>query len=295
MSNFSEMFRNSTPNQVEEQLPKTEYLAPNASKNISVDGKFECEPIDVLDFQHINKKFGKTVIFDDFNLTIKDFKDEGQFISFIGKSGCGKSTILNILAGLTPKDSGKIMLYDKEITEKDNIPMVFQKYSPFPWYNVIDNVALPKQMTGMSWKDARETAMTKLELVGLKEQAYKYPNQLSGGQQQRVAIARALNCDSKILILDEYASGLDIFTKMELQDLLLKLFYDRTVDRTFLMVTHDISEAVYLSNRIFVLGSNPCHVKKSVDIKFDGYRTHAIRETDAFKNYVNQVMSALEN
>jgi NitT/TauT family transport system ATP-binding protein len=285
MSSFAEMFNNQ--NTIVEQ-PNN-----NNVNQTSIDGKFECESLDVLDFQHISKKFGDTIIFNDFNLTIKDFKDEGQFISFIGKSGCGKSTILNMLAGLTPKDNGKILLYGKEITEKDNIPMVFQKYSSLPWYNIIDNVALPKHMSGMSWKEARETAIEKLELVGLKEQAYKYPNQLSGGQQQRVAIARALNCDSKILILDEYASGLDIFTKMELQDLLLKLFYDRTIDRTFLMVTHDISEAVYLSNRIFVLGSNPCHVKQTIDIKFDEHRTHSIKETDLFKTYVNLVMSVL--
>lgn len=110
---------------------------------------------------------------------------------------------------------------------------------------------------------------------------------------QRASIGRALACDSKLLMLDEYSSGLDYFTKFELQDLLLKIFNNRDVDRTFLMVTHDISEAVYLSNRIYILEPKPCRIKEIIDIKFSQPRTQAIRETDEFKDYYTKVLNAL--
>lgn len=110
---------------------------------------------------------------------------------------------------------------------------------------------------------------------------------------QRASIGRALACDSKLLMLDEYSSGLDYFTKFELQDLLLKIFNNRDVDRTFLMVTHDISEAVYLSNRIYILEPKPCRIKEIIDIKFSQPRTQAIRETDEFKDYYAKVLTAL--
>lgn len=261
-----------------------------------VDGEFICEETDVINLINLNQTFksdkGDFTLFKDFNLDIKDFKDVGQFVSIMGQSGCGKSTLLNYIAGLAKPTSGTIKIYGKEQTEKDSIPMVFQSYSSYPWLNVRDNVALPQILKGVNKKEANELAMEKLRMVGLEEHAHKYPNKLSGGQQQRVAIARALNCDSKLLILDEYSSGLDMFTKYDLQDLLMKLFNDEKVDRTFLLVTHDISEAVFLSNRIYVLGANPCKINEVIDVNLGKFRDREIRKTKEFEEYHMKVVNA---
>lgn len=263
--------------------------------NTTIDGKYECEDIDVFNFVNINKSFGDFKLFDNLNLTIKDFKDEGQFITFIGQSGCGKTQLLKMTSGISKPDSGKIMLYGKEIKESDNIPMVFQQYSSFEWMTVLENIALPMKLAGIDKKTREERARKIINLIGLDGSENKYCRYgvLSGGMLQRASIGRALACDSKLLMLDEYSSGLDYFTKFELQDLLLKIFNNRDVDRTFLMVTHDISEAVYLSNRIYILEPKPCRIKEVIDIKFSQPRTQAIRETDEFKNYYTKVLKAL--
>lgn len=265
------------------------------NKDTNTDGKYECEAVDVFNFININKSFGNFKLFDNLNLTIKDFKDEGQFITFIGQSGCGKTQLLKMISGLSKPDSGKILLYGKEIKESDNIPMVFQQYSSFEWMTVLENIELPMKLAGVDKKTREENARKLIKIVGLEGHEDKYCRYgvLSGGQLQRCSIAKCLACDSKLLMLDEYSSGLDYFTKFELQDLLLKIFNNRDVDRTFLMVTHDISEAVYLSNRIYILEPKPCRVKEVIDIKFSQPRTQAIRETDEFKNYQAKVLKAL--
>lgn len=261
----------------------------------SIDGQYVCEKQDVFNFININKSFGDFKLFENFNLDIKDFKDEGQFITFIGQSGCGKTQLLKMISGISKPDSGKIMLYGKEIKETDNIPMIFQQYSSYPWMTVLENIELPMKMEGMNKKERREHAMKLIKLVGLEGHENKYCRYgiLSGGQLQRVSICRSLACGSKLLMLDEYSSGLDYFTKFELQDLLLKIFNNRDMDRTFFMVTHDISEAVYLSNRIYILESNPCKVKEIIDIKFSQPRTQAIRETQEFKDYQSKILTIL--
>jgi len=258
------------------------------------DGIYFNEPVDVINLENIYLSFKNPdgtskIVFENFSLNIHDFVDKPQFISLMGQSGCGKSTILNLIAGLLKPDKGGIKIYGKEIKENQSVPMIFQNYSSFPWRNVYENVALPLEIQRIPKKEVREKTMEILKVVGLEEHALKYPNKLSGGQQQRVAIARSLNCDSKILLLDEATSGLDIKMKRDIQDMLVELCYNHPeIDRTFINVGHNIEENVYMSERIYILTANPCSIYKIVDIDFDK-RTSDTRKTAKFHDYVDEI------
>jgi len=275
----------------EEKENKEKSEAPAGQKS---DGIYFNEPIDVINLENIYLSFKNPdgtskVVFDDFSLNIHDFVDKPQFISLMGQSGCGKSTILNLIAGLIKPDKGAIKIYGEKIKENQSVPMIFQNFSSLPWRNVYKNVALPLEIQHISKKEIREKTMEILKVVGLEEHALKYPNQLSGGQQQRVAIARSLNCDSKILLLDEATSGLDIKMKRDIQDTLVELCYNHPeIDRTFINVGHNIEENVYMSERIYILTANPCTIHKIIDIDFDR-RTSDIRKTTKFHNYVDEI------
>lgn len=257
--------------------------------------------VDIFNLSGINLSFktsnGVFTLFDNFNLRIEDIPDEGQFVSILGASGSGKSQILKLLSGLSKPDSGSIKFYGKEINSSHHIPMVFQQYSAFPWMTVLGNVMLPLKLKNVPEKEATERALEMLRIVGLEDQKDKwaqYPA-LSGGQLQRVSIARNLVDKSQVLLLDEATSALDIFSKREMQKTLLDVFYSSELDSTVINVTHDISEAVYLSNRIIVLAANPCRIHAVKKISFGtGRRTEKIRETQQFAEYVREVESLMD-
>lgn len=269
------------------------------------NGNFECEEVDVINLHNLNQSFktsnGTFTLFDNFNLDIKDFKNVGQFISIMGQSGCGKSQLLKVISGLNKPQSGSVKIYGKEQTDKDAIPMVFQQYSSFPWMSVLDNIALPLKMKGISKSERTEKAMEMVKIVGLEGHENKWAQYpiLSGGQLQRVSIGRALIANSQILLLDEFSSGLDIRMKREIQDTLLDVYYNSKLDPTVINVTHDILEAVYCSNRIYILSANPCKIHTVIDIDFGvEKRTYDLRETQKFKDYVSlieKVMSEINN
>lgn len=270
-------------------------------KNDKKDGEFTCENVDVINLVDLNLSFktdnGEFTLFKNFNLDIKDFKDEGQFISIMGQSGCGKSQILKIISGLNKPTSGSVKIYGKEQTDKDSIPMVFQQYSALPWMSVLDNVALPLKLKGMPKKERYEKAMKMLEIVGLEGHENKwaqYP-QLSGGQLQRVSLARNLVYSSQILLLDEATGALDIKMKREMQDTLLDVFYNAELDPTIISVSHSIEECVYLSNRVYILTANPCNIHTIVDIDFGCKRTPEIRKTAKFAEYVSQIENIMDS
>lgn len=276
-----------------------------------VDGLYECEDVDVLNFKDICVSFptdkGEFKLFDNFNLDIKDFKGRGQFISIMGASGSGKSQILKLIAGLNKPNSGKIHLYGEDYKEGHSIPMVFQQYSSYPWMTVLENVALPLKLHGVKKSDLlpnedektaiNRIAMNMIKVVGLEGHENKfaqYPT-LSGGQLQRVSLARNLVYSSQILLLDEATGALDIFAKREMQDALINIYKNSDFDPTILNVTHDIQEACYLSNRIYILEPNPCRIYKIIDVRYDtAERTQAIKETAKFADYVRQVEQAME-
>lgn len=256
------------------------------------DGEYEVEnSSNVIDLENVTVKFGDFTLFDKLNFSIPDFKGEGQFIAIMGASGSGKSQLSRLISGLKTPDEGVVKMYGKSYNEKTHVPMVFQQYSSFPWMTVLENVALPLKMKGVG-KEERETrAMEILKLVGLEGHENKwaqYPA-LSGGQLQRVSLARNLAADSQIMILDEYSSGLDTTSKATMQEILLKLFYDDKIDRTFIMITHDINEAIYLSQRVYLLDAKTHTFGDVIDIKFDGKRDRSIIGTQKYQEYYKRI------
>ncbi len=188
---------------------------------------------------------------------------EGEFLSLLGPSGSGKSTLLRLLAGLERPDAGRIS-WKEEIVAGPSIErgVVFQDYSLYPWMRVVDNIALAvgKAHPQLSKAQRRERAREFLRQVGLDEAIDKFPFELSGGMKQRGALARALALGSRVLLLDEPFGALDPVNRARLQDLLLATWQATTPRKTIVFVTHDIDEALYLGDRVAVLGASPGHL-----------------------------------
>ncbi len=186
-----------------------------------------------------------------------------EFLSVIGPSGCGKSTLIRILAGLESATAGKVLL-DGQMVEKPGPErgMVFQGYTLFPWLTVKKNVMFGLEVAGKG--QAEPEALQWIEMVGLGEFVNHYPDQLSGGMKQRVAIARALANRPRVLLMDEPFGALDAQTRARMQSYLMQIW--RNVDITIIFITHDLDEAVYLSDRILVLDANPGTVREMIEV-----------------------------
>jgi NitT/TauT family transport system ATP-binding protein len=188
-----------------------------------------------------------------------------ELVCFIGASGCGKSTLIRILAGLDTPTSGRVLLEGREVRGPgQDRGMVFQGYTLFPWRTVLENVMFGAELGGASRREAKVGAHEWIHLVGLSRFAGAYPHQLSGGMKQRVAIARALANNPRILLMDEPFGALDAQTRAQMQGYLLQIW--RQVDITILFVTHDLDEAIYLADRIVVLGPNPGRILDVVEV-----------------------------
>jgi NitT/TauT family transport system ATP-binding protein len=191
-----------------------------------------------------------------------------EFVSIVGPSGCGKSTLIRILAGLETSTSGSAMLDGEEIRGPGSgRGMVFQSYTLFPWRTVAGNVTFGPEMMGKSSDEVEQEAEKWLEMVGLADFKNHYPHQLSGGMKQRVGIARALANRPRILLMDEPFGALDAQTRALMQAYLLQIW--RHVDVTILFITHDLDEAIYLSDRILVLEANPGRIEEFVEIPLE--------------------------
>jgi NitT/TauT family transport system ATP-binding protein len=188
-----------------------------------------------------------------------------EFISVIGPSGCGKSTLIRIVSGLDSCTSGAVLLDGKPVVGPGpDRGMVFQAYTLFPWLTVKANVMFGPSMKGVSHAEAEKQALEWLRVVGLSHCSEHYPNQLSGGMKQRVAIARALANQPRILLMDEPFGALDAQTRASMQAHLLKIC--ASVDITILFITHDLDEAIYLSDRVVVLGAHPGRVLEIIEV-----------------------------
>ena len=203
-----------------------------------------------------------TVVLDGISFGVK----RREFLSIIGPSGCGKSTLIRIAAGLETVTNGLFLLDGKKVSGTSaERGMVFQKYTLFPWLSVKQNVMFGLIISsGYGNDDAEETALQWLQIVGLEKYAEYYPKQLSGGMQQRVASARALAPQPRVLLMDEPFGALDAQTRSQMQKYLLEVW--KNIDITILFVTHDLDEAVFLSDRILTLQANPGRVKELVSV-----------------------------
>ena len=218
----------------------------------------------VLNVDNLKKSFGppehEHVVFDRVSFDIH----RREFITIIGPSGCGKSTFIRIAAGLDESNGGQILLDGKPISGPGpDRGMVFQGYTLFPWRTVKENVMFGLEMQGNESALADSEARQWLEMVGLSRFEDSYPHELSGGMKQRVAIARALANNPKVLIMDEPFGALDALTRCKMQSYLLQIW--KRVDVTILFITHDLDEAIYLSDRILVLGVNPGGVREFIE------------------------------
>jgi len=218
--------------------------------------------------------------------------EEGTFVSIVGPSGCGKSTLLKILYGVIPPSSGTVLFHSQSLADhRSNVGMMFQSPVLLPWRSTLKNVLLPLEV--LKRKDAAGVARARklLEMVGVAEFADHYPRELSGGMQQRVAMCRTLVHDPEMLLLDEPFGALDALTREQLNDDLLRIWSQTR--KTVVFVTHDISEAVYLSDRVLVMSERPGIIRDEVRIDLPRPRDIETRRDPSFEEYGVRIRTAL--
>lgn len=231
---------------------------------------------------------GPIIAVDDVSFKVR----QGEFFSVIGPSGCGKSTLFNVIGGLLGHHQGNVSVGGETISgPHKSIGMVFQEESTFPWRTVIDNVAFPLELVGMLKTKRAERARHFIKMVGLDGFENRYPGELSGGMRQRVSLARTLASEPKILLMDEPFAALDEQTRLLLGDKVLQI--QQQLKQTTLLITHNITEAVQMSDRILVMTYRPGKVKRIVDIDLPRPRTSKIVGSEVFGRYVAQIWNDL--
>lgn len=240
---------------------------------------------------NLNKNFktkeGELVVLKDINMTIA----QGEFICAVGASGSGKSTLLRQIAGLDKPTAGEVKIDGVRVQGPGpDRGMVFQHYTLYPWMNVQENTEFGLKLQGVPKRERREKASYYLSVVGLTKFAKSLPKELSGGMKQRVAIARVLASEPKVMLMDEPFGALDVHTKESMHEFMLDLW--RRTNLTIFMITHDVEEAVFLSNRIYALGARPGTVRKEIPITLPE-RTPTIKRNAKFHDYKDELMDLL--
>lgn len=242
----------------------------------------------IISINKLSKKYHskeETTAIKDLTLSVK----EGEYLAIVGPSGCGKSTLLSILSGIEKKSSGSIILH------KDNIKFgyMLQEDCLFPWLNILDNCLLGLKINKEITKENKEYVIKLLNDYGLHDFIYSYPNSLSGGMRQRVALIRTLAIKPDILLLDEPFSALDYQTRLALSDDVYKMIKDN--QKTVIMITHDIAEAISMADRVVVLTNRPCQVKKVYDINLTNKSTPIEnRKCKEFSKYYDEIWKELD-
>lgn len=242
-----------------------------------------------IELQSVSKRYGSqdgTLALSDIRLKIR----KGEFIAFVGPSGCGKSTLLKLIAGLIAPTEGTILVEGSKVSEPlHNVGIVFQSPVLMKWRTVYKNVALPLEVLGVDVKSRHQHIVSLLELAGIQEFSDSYPKQLSGGMQQRVSICRALVHEPHLLLLDEPFGALDAMTRNQMNIDLASIWAKSR--KTTVLITHSVSEAVFLADRIVVFSARPGKVQSIVDVPIARPRTVQTRATDEFSRIVQEVGS----
>jgi NitT/TauT family transport system ATP-binding protein len=245
-----------------------------------------------LDVRELTMEFpakrGSVCVLDNINLRV----DPGEFVSIIGASGCGKSTLLSIVAGLTEQTDGAVFLDGEPVYGPGpDRGLVFQGYSLYPWRTVTDNIGFGLELMGLSKREREERIQYYIRVIGLEKWADSPPAKLSGGMRQRVAIARALATEPEVLLLDEPFGALDAQTRILMQEFLMGVW--RRTRTTILLVTHDVEEAIFLSQRIYVFSSHPGRIKREVAVPFGDVRDRSIERTTEFLDIRDEIHGLL--
>jgi len=241
-----------------------------------------------LEIVHFKEDYENMPIIYDISLELR----ENEFVALIGPSGCGKSTIFNMISGLVKIDSGQIFIDGKESTgETGMVSYMYQKDLLLPWEKIIDNAALPLRLRGYGRKDSRQRVKKYFKLFGLEGFEYKYPHQLSGGMRQRAALMRTYMSSKDIILLDEPFGGLDAITRFKMQNWLLGILDKLKV--SILFITHDIEEAIFLSDRIYVLSNRPAKIKKEIVVDLPKPRDREIITSQKFNLIEKDILSIL--
>ena len=249
----------------------------------------------VIEVENITKTFtsDKTKILVLDNVSFSVGKDE--LLCLVGPSGCGKSTLLRMMAGLEKSDSGRILFNGEPITKPSpKIAMVFQLFGLLPWKTAMENVEVPLEVLGVVKDKRAHVAQEYLQMVGLEGFEKTYPHDLSGGMKQRVGIARALALKPDVLLMDEPFSSLDELTAKTLRELVLNIWRNPTLPtNTFIMVSHNVEEAVFMADRVIIMSPRPGKVIGEVKVDVPRPRSKFLRDQEYFK-YVDEVVSLLE-
>jgi NitT/TauT family transport system ATP-binding protein len=248
------------------------------------------QAIDISMVYHQPRTGHRLLAVDGLTITI----EKSEFVSIVGPSGCGKSTFLKVVDGLCSPTGGQILLDGRAVSRPGrDRAMVFQDASLFPWFSVLGNVAYGLECQGINSKDARKRAQALIGTVGLEGFENHFPYELSGGMQQRVNLARALAVDPELLLMDEPLAALDAQTRELMQAELLRIW--NTTRKTVLFITHQIDEAVYLSDRVLVMSARPGRILADVSIQIARPRELAIKHQPEFHAYVDQIWGLLES
>ena len=287
-----------TPEDALEKAPETD--APEKGKAPETEAPEKAAPkkatpklrVEHLTHVYLTANDEKVPAIKDVSFTIEDKPGVGEIVVFLGPSGCGKSSILKCVAGLVEPTKGEIFAQGKKIsgTSRDR-GMVFQQYTSFAWLTVLENVEYGLRLNGVPKKDRVKMARRSLEQVGLAGFETKYPKELSGGMKQRVAIARTLVNGPDLVLMDEPFGALDPQTRWGMQSLLLDI--SLKADNTTLFVTHDVAEAVYLADTIYVLSHRPATILHKKTLPQFGTRDLALKQSAEFRDIENEVLDLL--
>ncbi len=241
-----------------------------------------------LEAKHITKQFDGRVIIDDISIHLK----EKEIVCLLGVSGAGKTTLFNILSGLVKPDKGEVLLSGKNITgEAGNVSYMLQKDLLLPYYTVLHNVALPLIIKGISKEEAKAEASKHFKDFGLDGMQEKYPNQMSGGMRQRAALLRTYLFSDQVALLDEPFSALDTITKGEIHKWYLDIM--EQIHLSTLFITHDIDEAIMLSDRIYILSGKPGKITKEIAIASSKPRKKDFNLTEEFLQYKREILQKM--